>query len=100
MWSPVAQGESTLAEAFLAQCLHMQSCAQAKLSSSDMDPAMVQMIQTKMQGQCEAQLPKITEMQAQGSEHADRLRQCFEAMAVLSCEQLEGRPEIAACSPP
>lgn len=45
--------EDSLASAFLAQCLHMQGCARERLATEgSMDPALVQMIEARMTGQC------------------------------------------------
>ena len=88
--------EDSLVSAFLAQCLHMQDCARERMATEgSMDPALVQMIETRMTGQCEAQLQKISQYEA--SPHTQKLKDCYQAMAALSCAELATEPSVPAC---
>ena len=88
--------EDSLASAFLAQCLQMQDCAIERMATEgSMDPALVQMIETRMTGQCEAQLQKISQYEA--SPHTQKLKDCYQAMAALSCAELAAQPSVPAC---
>lgn len=88
--------EDSLASAFLAQCLHMQDCARERIATEgNMDPALVQMIETRMTGQCEAQLQKIAQYEA--SPHTQGLIDCYQAVTALSCAELAAEPSIPAC---
>ena len=89
--------DDSLAAAFLAQCQHTQACALAELTANpDTDPALLQMVQSGMAGQCEAQLAKVS--QYEGMPHAEALIRCFRAMAELSCEVLSESPDIPDCN--
>ena len=93
--SPAPSGP--LAEAFLAQCQHTQTCALAELTANpDTDPALLQMIQSGMAGKCEAQLAQVS--QYEGMPHAQTLISCYQAMSELPCEVLREGPEIAECN--
>jgi hypothetical protein len=86
-----------LAEAFLAQCQHTQTCALAELTANpDTDPGLLQMIQSGMAGKCEAQLAKVS--QYEGMPNAETLISCYQAMSELPCEVLREDPEIAECN--
>ncbi len=87
----------SLAEAFLAQCLKVQSCAKAKPETESMNPELRQMIETRMQGQCEAQLPKIRAMQDNYPGGAETMAECYRALSELSCDEFEARPRLSEC---
>lgn len=86
-----------LAEAFLAQCRHTQACALAELTANpDTDPALLQMIQTGMEGKCEAQVAKIS--QYEGMPQAQAMTLCYRAASELPCEILRDDPVIPECN--
>ncbi|MDG1945188.1 MAG: hypothetical protein P8J17_13110 [Halioglobus sp.] len=88
--------EDSLASAFLAQCLHMQDCVRERMATGGtMDPALVQMIEAGMTGQCEAQLQKISQYEA--SPHTQKLKDCYQAMTALSCAEHAAQPSVPAC---
>lgn len=97
VWThPVTADDDTLAAAFLAQCKHMQSCIREKLAArDDADPAMVQMIESRMAGQCEMQVARIEPME--GMPEADRMKACYRAVVALTCAEIEAEPEIPEC---
>lgn len=91
--------EDTLAGAFLANCKHTQACQMEALSANpETDQALVQMIQSRMAGQCEAQLAKIS--QYEGAPHAQGMALCFRTMSQMSCEELRGDPDVPECNTP
>ena len=95
----IEPSEESLAGAFLAHCNHSQACMLADLTANPQaDPAMLETIQTRMAGQCEAQLAKIS--QYASAPQAQAMALCFRTMSTMSCEELRARPEIAECSSP
>ena len=91
--------EESLAGAFLAHCNHSQACMLAELTANPQtDPVMLEMIQTRMAGQCEAQLAKIS--QYEDAPQAQAMALCFRTMTTMSCEALRAGPEISECSSP
>ena len=98
----VADSEGSLGDAFLAQCKHTQSCAMEKMRGSDMDPAMLDMIESRMQGQCEAQVSTMESIEAQAAlgphaEKIDAMKGCYLAVIQLSCDVLNAEPDVPEC---
>lgn len=97
-----AANEDSLSAAFLAQCKQMQSCALEEIKSRDLEPSMIAMMETRMQGQCEAQVARIDQIEERGrsgphAEKADQMKACFRARAALSCDVLIAEPAIPEC---
>ncbi len=98
----LADDGGSLADAFMAQCAHSQACGIEEMRSKGMDAAMLQMIEARMEGQCEAQLTQISqiESQANAGQNADKVEvmtRCFLAMADMPCDELVDDPEIPEC---
>jgi len=98
----LADDGGSLADAFMAQCAHSQACGVEEMRSRGMDAAMLQMIEARMEGQCEAQLDKMREIESQAASgpNADKvaqMKQCFLAMTQMSCIDLMDDPEIPEC---
>ena len=98
----LADDGGSLADAFMAQCAHSQACGIEEMRDRGMDPAMLQMIEARMEGQCEAQLDKMKEIESQAASgpNADKvaqMKQCFLAMTQMSCGDLMDDPEIPEC---
>ena len=98
----LADDGGSLADAFLAQCAHTQACGIEEMRSKGMDAAMLQMIEARMEGQCEAQLTQITQIESQANSgpNADKVEvmtRCFLAMADMPCDELVNDPEIPEC---
>ena len=94
--------DGSLADAFLAQCAHTQACGIEEMRSKGMDAAMLQMIEARMEGQCEAQLTQITQIESQANagpnaEKVGVMTRCFLAMADMPCDELMSDPEIPEC---
>lgn len=98
----LADDGGSLADAFLAQCAHTQACGIEEMRSKGMDAAMLQMIEARMEGQCEAQLSQISQIESQASagpnaEKVEVMTRCFQAMADMPCDELVNDPEIPEC---
>ena len=98
----LADDGGTLVDAFLAQCAHTQACGIEELRSKGIDAAMLQMIEARMEGQCEAQLSQISQIESQASagpnaEKVEVMTRCFLAMADIPCDELVNHPEIPEC---
>ena len=98
----LADDGGSLADAFLAQCAHTQACGIEEMRSKGMDPAMLQMIEARMEGQCEAQLTEMNQIESQANagpnaEKVEVMTRCFLAMADMSCDELANDPEIPEC---
>ena len=98
----LADDGGTLVDAFLAQCAHTQACGIEELRSKGIDAAMLQMIEARMEGQCEAQLSQISQIELQASagpnaEKVEVMTRCFLAMADIPCDELVNHPEIPEC---
>lgn len=94
--------DDSLSAAFLDQCKKMQSCALEEIKSRDLDPSMVTMMEARMQGQCEAQVARISQIEEQAhtgphAEKADQMKACFRARAALACDILASEPVIPEC---
>lgn len=89
--------EDSLASAVLGLCLHEQDCIRERMSAEGMDPAITQMIEAGWTGQCEAQLQMRNISGYEGSPHAQKSKECYQAMTALSCAELAVEPTIPAC---
>ncbi len=90
--------DDSLAAAFLVNCQHTQACMLEELTANpETDPAVLQMIQTRMAGQCEGQLAMISQYEA--SPRAEAMALCFRTMSEMTCAELRDHPELAACNP-
>jgi hypothetical protein len=92
----------SLADAFMAQCVHSQACGSEEMRSRGMDAEMLQMIEARMEGQCEAQLGQLNQIESQANsgpnaEKLELMKRCFLAMADMSCSELLDDPEIPEC---
>ena len=98
----LADDGDSLADAFLARCSHSQACGIKQMRGKGMDVAMLKMIEARMEGQCEAQLSQISQIELQANaglnaEKVELMKLCFLAMADMSCEELVDDPEIPEC---
>ena len=98
----LADDGDSLADAFMAQCVHSQTCGIEEMHSRGMDAGMLQMIEARMEGQCEAQLGQISQIESQANsgpnaEKIELMKRCFLAMADMSCSELLDDPEIPEC---
>ena len=98
----LADDNNSLADAFMAQCAHSQACGIEEMRSRGMDAGMLQMIEARMEGQCEAQLGQINQIESQANpgpnaEKIELMKRCFLAMADMSCSELLDDPEIPEC---
>ena len=98
----LADDDDSLADAFMAQCAHTQACGIEEMRSKGMDAAMLQMIEARMEGQCEAQLSQISQIESQANagpnaEKVEVMKRCFLAMADMPCDELVNDPEIPEC---
>ena len=98
----LADDGDSLANAFMAQCVHSQTCGIEEMRSRGMDAGMLQMIEARMDGQCEAQLGQINQIESQANpgpnaEKIELMKRCFLAMADMSCSELLDDPEIPEC---
>ena len=98
----LADDGDSLADAFMAQCVHSQTCGIEEMHSRGMDAGMLQMIEARMEGQCEAQLDQISQIEARATSgpnaaKVELMKGCFLAMADMSCDELLDDPEIPEC---
>ena len=92
----------SLADAFMAQCAHSQTCGVEEMRSRGMESGMLQMIESRMAGQCESQLSQINQIESQANagpnaEKVELMKRCFLVMADMSCDELLDDPEIPEC---
>ena len=86
--------EDRLTEAFLGQCEHLMNCALESAAKAGGDLDHLNMIKTHLTRQCQTQVDRL---ERPAPESVREIVACLDAMAELSCDDIEAKKTPAAC---